>query len=101
MHSPHAFGLSNSCSQDESGRLGAIARLLYALLDAADDDGLMRDWEHVDEWRSARHEAEQSCFRSVLPLLAKLMSELAEEGRLDRNWILRRWNDAKTKLSEA
>jgi len=101
MHSPHAFGLSNPCSQDESGRLGAMARLLYALLDAADDDGLMRNWERKDEWHSARHVAELSGYRPVLPLLAKLMTELAEEGRLDRSWILRRWNEAKTKLSEA
>ncbi len=77
-----------------------MARLLYALLDAADDDGLMRDWTHKEEWRNARAEAEHSGYVPLMPLLIELMTALAEAGRLDRTWILRRWNDAKRKLAD-
>lgn len=98
MHAPPALDRSNPPAGDEYGRLGSVARLLYALLDAADDDGLMGDWEHQEKWRGVRNQAERSGYIPVLPFLIELMTGLEEAGRLDHSWILRRWNAVKTKL---
>jgi hypothetical protein len=101
MQRTHVIDSPSSFSGDEYGRRITAARLLFALLDAADDDALLRGWAHKDDWRRVRSAAEQDGYVSELPLLIKLMTQLAGEGRLDRSWILRRWNGVKANLPQA
>ena len=74
------------------------ARLLYALLDAAEDDGLMAGFAEAGRWRDVKRRAATVRFQQEGRLFWTLLSALERTGKLDSTWILARWISVKNRV---
>jgi len=71
---------------------------LYALLDAAEDDGLMAGFAEEGCWRDVKRRAATLRFQQEGRLFWTLLSALERTGKLDSTWILARWISVKNRV---
>lgn len=75
----------------------AQARLLYTLLDAAEDEGRLSDPNVFDHWRAVKARySDADCEREHATLEA-LIDQLDRAGALTGTWIQARWAAAKAR----
>jgi hypothetical protein len=77
------------------------ARLLFALLDAADDDGLLRGFAGEARWREVKGRGPTLRYQQEGNLFWELLDELDRAGKLDRTWMHERWRTLKTRTTGA
>lgn len=76
------------------------AKLLYALLDAAADDGRLRRSPFETRWEAVK--AQAHIFSRVdRSALYQLVEELAGVGGLDSTWMHERWLNVKARVETA
>ena len=77
-------------------------RLLFALLDAAEENGLLEDTAYELPWLEAKAGARQSeNYQTDADLYFDLLSGLAASGRLAGSWIEARWLAVKSRVAGA
>lgn len=72
------------------------ARLLFALLDAADEDGLLRGCAREERWREVKQRSGASSYHAEGALFWELLEELDRAGKLDGTWMQERWHAARS-----
>ena len=72
-----------------------VVRLLFALLDAAEDDGLFRNFAGEARWRELKLLAATQRFETEVSPFFSLLAELERAGRLEHTWMLERWHKVK------
>jgi hypothetical protein len=75
----------------------AQARLLYTLLDAAEDEGRLRDERIVERWHAVKARFDDSRCELEHAALEALIDELDRAGSLTGTWIQARWFAAKAR----
>ena len=80
-----------------SGINSRVVRLLFSLLDAAEDDGLLRDFAGEARWRELKSLAAIQRFETEAGPFCSLLAELETAGRLEHTWILERWHEVKAR----
>lgn len=79
-------------------RIQSEGRLLYTLLDAAADDGLLTD-APAARWREAKTRIIRGAsYESEAGALHELLDELATKGALNGSWIETRWQTLATRI---
>jgi len=74
-----------------------VVRLLFALLDAAEDDGLLRDFAGEARWQELKSLASSQRYETEVGPFCSLLAELETGGRLEHTWILERWHEVKAR----
>lgn len=75
----------------------AQARLLYTLLDAAEDEGRLRGSDVIARWRAIKARFDDTRPEEEHAALEALIDELDREGALTGTWIQARWFAAKAR----
>ena len=75
----------------------AQARLLYTLLDAAEDEGRLRDSDVIARWRAVKARFDDTRSEQEHAALESLIDELDRDGALTGTWIQARWFAAKAR----
>lgn len=75
----------------------AQARLLYTLLDAAEDEGRLRDSAIVKRWHAVKARFNDAHCEQEHTTLEALIDELDRAGALTGTWIQARWTAAKAR----
>ena len=75
----------------------AQARLLYTLLDAAEDEGRLRSSDIIARWRAIKSHFDDTRSEREHAALEALIDELDREGALTGTWIQARWFAAKAR----
>ena len=66
-------------------------RALYALLDAVEQDGLMRDDKHLKRWRELQVRVEKSSYSEERVQLSELVKSMDRAGHLEDTWMKAHW----------
>lgn len=72
-------------------RITEEARLLFALMDSADDEGLLRDTLLQARWQQSKDVVERSGYEEAARLTYELLAALDGAHALDGTWISARW----------
>ena len=80
-----------------SGINSRNVRLLFSLLDAAEDDGLLRDFAGEARWLELKSLAASQRFETEPAPFCSLLTELEAAGRLEHTWMLERWHALKAR----
>ncbi len=67
------------------------ARLLYTLLDAAEDENRLVDSSMAERWRSIKSQFDNAHCEKHMVALKELFDELDSKGALVGTWIQARW----------
>lgn len=78
------------------------AKMLYTLLDAAHDDGLLKGTPFESRWTALKDEVSRAvsfaaCDRAGL---YRFVGELAAAGILNNTWMLERWLKVKKRVED-
>jgi len=73
------------------------ARLLYTLLDAAEDEGRLRDAVVTERWHTVKRRFDDARCEQEHATLEALIDELDRTGALTDTWIQARWFAAKAR----
>ena len=73
------------------------ARLLYTLLDAADDEQRLHDPVLAEKWRALKASFDNAHCEQYYDALEALLDELDRQGALTGTWIHARWLAAKAR----
>ena len=79
-------------------RIAAEARLLYTLLDAAENAGVIRDQSMQQRWKEIKNELNRSCYEAEAESFFQLMSELDNSGALGGTWLKTRWEALEKRI---
>jgi hypothetical protein len=71
--------------------------MLFALLDAAEDDGLLRDFAGKSRWQELKALASAQRYETEVGPFSSLLAELETAGRLEHTWMLARWHEVKAR----
>ena len=78
----------------------AEKKLLFALLDAADDAGRLRGSPARTRWTEAKKRVVASGYQDSDPLW-ELLDELDRAGALEGSWMQKRWRGLKGRTDRA
>jgi hypothetical protein len=78
------------------------ARLLYTLLDAVEDNGMLSAGPDETRWREAKRRIVLSGdYESEAELFYALLTEIDSAGVISDTWIQRRWLTIKGRIADA
>jgi hypothetical protein len=87
----------STCSTE--GDIRRESRVIFTLLDAADEQGLINDRREESRWRSVYARLlQRSDYEGEARELYELMSTLDHSGVLDGTWIQQRWHLIRTRV---
>jgi hypothetical protein len=92
MAAPTAFNFHISAGE---------VRVLFALLDAADEEGRLRDSPAQARWREARRNLSGIAFEKEGPILWELLADFEAARLLDGSWIRERWHTIKLQVERS
>jgi len=73
------------------------ARLLYTLLDAAEDEGRLPDPSVAEKWRTLKQRFDNSHCEQEVAALHALLDEIDRTGALVGTWIQGRWHTLRAR----
>lgn len=76
-------------------------KVLFTLLDAADEAGLLRHSPVETRWREAKKNLTGAASKTEGQLLWDLLNELEQSQTFKGNWIQDRWRTIKTQVERA
>ena len=77
------------------------SKLLYSLLDAAEEAGLLNRPDIAARWQELKRRVDRSGYENEMELCFKLLSEIDQSGALAGTWIRLRWLSVKHRIAAA
>ena len=77
------------------------AKVLYALLDAADAATLLRSQELLDRWHEVKQRVDRSGYEPETECLFNLLVDADRAGLLDNSWVRSRWLTIRHRIDSA
>jgi len=77
------------------------SKLLYSLLDAAEEAGLLNRPDIAARWQELKRRVDRSGYEIETELCFKLLSEIDQSGALAGTWIRLRWLSFKHRIDAA
>lgn len=77
------------------------AKVLYALLDAADAATLLRSQTFIDRWRDVKSRVDRSGYEAETENLFNLLVNVDQAGLLDNSWVRARWLPIRHRIDSA